>query len=94
MDTNGSTINIQYGVSPGAGGTTYAALISGNIVAKTVSNNPYAGYKATLSSSLSSTAYNLSGGGIIGLEFWIYGDGNTYRVMVHDQAVTTGIITE
>jgi hypothetical protein len=90
VDTNGSTINIQYGVSPGAAGTSYAARISGTIVAKTASNNPFAGYISYLSPVWPPTAYNLSGGGILGLEFWIYGDGNTYRVMVDNQAVTDG----
>lgn len=90
LDTNGSTINIQYGVSPGAAGTNYAVKISGNIVAKTTTNNPYAGYISYLSPNWPPTAYNLSGAGVVGLEFWIYGDGNTYRIMVDNQAVTDG----
>ncbi len=32
--------------------------------------------------------YNLSGSGVLGLEFWFYGDGRTYRVTVSSQAVT------
>ena len=87
VDANGSTVNVQYGASPGAAGTNYAVRFSGTIVAKTASNNPYSGYLSPLSSG-GTAAYNLSGAGVVGLEFWAYGDGNTYRAMVGNKSVT------
>ena len=88
VDNNGSAITIQYGVSPGAAGTNHAVQVSGTMVVKTASNNPYAGYECGLSPSWS--PFNLSGAGVIGLEFWIYGDGHTYRMMTPSQSVTDG----
>jgi hypothetical protein len=82
-DTSGSTINVQYGVTPGASGSNYAVRLYGTMAA----SNEYSGYLSSLSPS-GTTAYDLSGYGIIGLEFWVYGDGNTYRMMVDNQSVT------
>ena len=49
VDSNGSSISVQYGVASGAEGTTFAARITGTMVAKTSTNNPYAGYNCGLS---------------------------------------------
>ena len=83
QDGNGSTINIQYGVTTGAAGTNYAVRLSGTMV----STGPYSGYDSNLSPGVP-VPFNLSGYGILGLEFWAYGDGNTYRVTLPSQAVT------
>ncbi len=88
LDSDGSSVSIQYGVGPGAAGTTYAVKFAGTIVASNGSNNPYSGYSSTLSAGWPPTAYDLSGSGILGLQFWIYGDGHTYRMMVDNQSVT------
>ncbi len=85
VDTNGSTIGIQYGAAaPGAAGTNYAVRITGTMAA----SSEYSGFISTISPGWPPVAYNLSGYGIIGLQFWIYGDGNTYRMMVDNQSVT------
>src|ERR1019366_7903128 len=84
-DTNGSTIGVQYGgAASGATGTNYAVRITGTMAA----SNEYSGDISTISPGWPPVAYNLSGYGIIGLQFWIYGDGNTYRMMVDNQIVT------
>jgi hypothetical protein len=77
-----STIFAQYGVSPGAAGTNYAVKLTGN-----VPSGGWTNYQCGLSHS-GTTVYNLSGAGVIGLEFWILGDGNTYRMMIDSQGVT------
>ena len=78
MDTLGSGITVQYGAATGAAGTAYAAKVFGNIV-----TNGWSNYTTTLS-QWPPAAYNLSGAGIVGLEFWFYGDGSTYRFDVED----------
>ncbi len=80
-----SGITVQYGVSPGAAGTNHAVSLHGNI--GTAGGNGWSNYTGPLS-QWPLTAYNLSGSGIVGLEFWFYGDGATYRVTVPSQAVT------
>ena len=91
VDTYGSGITVQYGVSPGQAGTPYAVKIFGNIYTNEPTGGPvttgWSNYTAGLS-QWPPVAHNLSGCGIVGLEFWFYGDGNTYRVTVESQGVT------
>ena len=82
-DTAGSSITVQYGATPAAAGN-YAARLGGTMA----SSNEYTGYVGNLSPVWPPTPFNLSGAGILGMQFWIYGDGNTYRMMVENQSVT------
>ena len=83
-DGLGSSITVQYGVTTAAGGSNYSVRLNGNIVA----GSAYGGYISSISPNWPPTAFNLSGYGILGLQFWAYGDGHTYRVMCESQAVT------
>ncbi len=78
----GSALTVTYGV-PGAGGTSHAVSVAGN-----EGTGGYTNYQSALSSGYPPTAYDLAADGVVGLQFWIYGDGKTYRVMVDSAAVT------
>ena len=79
-----SGITVQYGVA-GAAGTSHATSVYGTIGASPTPG--WSNYTTSLAGQWPSTPFNLSGGGIVGLEFWFYGDGATYRVTVPSQAV-------
>ncbi len=81
----GSGITVSYG-APGAAGTGRAASVYGTIGA-----SPTPGWSnatASLAGQWPSRPFNLATGGIVGLEFWFYGDGASYRVTLPSQAVT------
>ena len=64
----------------------YAVKVSGLIGGS--GSNGWTDYSSNLSNAFPPTAYNLSGYGVVGIQFWIYGDGNTYRVDVDSASVT------
>jgi hypothetical protein len=78
--TAGSSITVTYGV-PGEVGN-YGVSLAG-VIDKTVG---YSDYYTNLFSS--GTPINLASNNVIGLEFWAYGDGHTYRAMVESDAVS------
>lgn len=80
-----SGMTIQYGV-PGAAGTAHAVSVYGTIGASPTPG--WANYTTSLAGLWPSTPFDLAAAGIVGLEFWFYGDGATYRVTVASQAVT------
>jgi beta-glucanase (GH16 family) len=75
-----AAISVVYN-SPGAGGTNYAASVTG-----TCSANGYSGWQTNLFSS--GAAFNAPAQGLDRFEFWFKGDGNVYRFNVLTQAVT------
>jgi hypothetical protein len=73
---SGVSDSISYG-APGADGTSRSAAWSLTV--------PAGGW-ANFSTSL--PTFNAAAAGFIGLEFWAYGDGKTYRAMIQTQTVT------
>jgi hypothetical protein len=68
--------------SPGANGTAYGALVAGSVTSAT----GYAVYACSLLASQAPVSIQAAGGA--GLELWMYGDGNGYRISVVTSAVT------
>jgi hypothetical protein len=79
-----SSITVQYGV-PGKVGN-YAVKVSGVLGGS--GSNGWVDYESGLSNTFPLASYNVAAYGAVGLQFWIYGDGNTYRVDVDSQSVT------
>ncbi len=73
-----TTVTVSY-TGPGAAGTRYGCVWDSQVAA---------GGWSDLETSLPS-AYDASGAGCVGLEFWAYGDGNAYWA-----AITTASVTD
>jgi hypothetical protein len=75
-----ATLGVTYD-GPGADGTVYSAGVTG-----TVTGSGYAEWYCSLNAG--GTPFNAASYGIQGLQLWMKGDGNAYRVEVSSQSVT------
>jgi len=75
----GSTESVLYNNSPGANGTNHAMTVSG-----TLASGGWAQEQANLFNPLS--LFDASG--FVGIGFWFYGDGKSYRVDINTTDVT------
>jgi hypothetical protein len=80
IPATGTTTTAHYGVVPPAG-QTYAVSVTGNVGA-----GGYSDYQTPLYNN--SAPFNATGNGLVGVGFYIYGDGNPYRVSAMSAAVT------
>ena len=81
IPATGTTTTSHYGVTPAAPGSTVAVSITGN-----VGTGGYSDYQTPLYNN--SAPFNATGNGLVGIGFYIYGDGNPYRVSAMSAAVT------
>jgi hypothetical protein len=78
---SGATMGVSYN-NPGANGSLYSAGVTGSIT----SGTGYAEWYTPIYAS--SAPFNAASYGIQGIQLWMKGDGNAYRVEVASQAVT------
>jgi hypothetical protein len=80
-----SAITVVYG-SPGAFGTNRSVRVTGVIG---VTPTPgWSNFDVQLQSGWPPPTFNASGNSLVGIQFWFYGDGATYRVCAMSAAVT------
>ncbi len=85
--TQNSSIGVTYS-GPGADSSRYSAGVTGILGAY-----GYAIFQSPLSSEGLQVPYDAACHGLIGIQFWMKGDGNTYRVGVPSAAVKDGDVT-
>ena len=80
-----SVIGVVYGV-PGAAGTNNSAHVTGTI--GMVPTPGWSNYDTRLYGGWPPTPFNAAAAGLVGVQFWFYGDGAQYRVCLTSSGVT------
>src|SRR5665213_3567273 len=88
IPSTGTTTTATHLTSP-APGSTYSVSITGNVGTQTGANAGQAGYSDYQTPLYNNSApFNATVNGLVGVGFYIYGDGNPYRVSAMSAGVT------